>query len=806
MELKPYLGLTANVAGTPHLITGFEENNYILEDENGNKKRLANGQFEIDVNFDDHNMKIATFREWSLNTDEVSHLHFSNLIYDNDMNQWDFFYKKASGEAEHILKLGYGDMIAPGDTDPQSEEYPDPLSEPEAFVQKALQEINSAKRSREEGTLDEDRCEMLDLLPDFFKAVGDPEIDGNELPGVKRLMLLVNSSPNKNGISTVASFTKEAFAFLAPLLGFLGKSAATAVGGKLLSNFLGGGGQGGGQGPIGPAGSQIYTSSVRFRLPESSYLDNFEYDITKTSASPGPKGKDNDTETMRQQVISALKSWADSGTVDDHATWWVRFNYSHEAETIAGLMSILQSVPADFHNAVLTNPLSPSAPNNTGLPPSPAPIGQNMKPQSPVQPLIPGAITSSILKDSAKWGGIEHENEENVGGESVEVDEDDVDKIEHQTKLPGHKIEEQNHPSFRRADINSLTNPNPSLLGQPAPQTFDLSGQLEQNQIGAQMGLSPSQTGQVPPPPPWSQIDQQQTYQDMIENNPALKDNPMAGAILNNAVGTGQAPVPIQVPHPSQQLLNPNAGDQGQVGNLPRATTSSYTDSSGNLLQTGSLYKMTSPESPVPDYVRIVDNGSNLALKIVNGDPNGLDLTLDENQLRQSKFNFEPVSQKEAGGHFPFERIPPQAFQDARDWAKDNVWKEYELLHPLDQSRAIDALSDEEIYTGVHNNYEGGWPGFLETGQYNLNAPEQWGEDSEEYGSAPRYASLTLSQQQELINESGVARNLDRLNLDNTHYEPLTESDFHAMMNSEIGTLGGSFSESIDIEGADLFF
>lgn len=344
-------------------------------------------------------------------------------------------------------KLAIGEMVSPADSDydPEYCDYPDPLDNPEAFIQQYLQDYNSEKRAKAEKGED---CGELDhfnsCFMDFLHTCSNPELGENDLPGTHEIISLL-SSPKTNGISSFRmGETKEAIAPLAigagmlasrllPMAGRLlpfaqrGMQAAkgglgTALKGMGLASLMpGGGGEGGGAmaAPIQTtdwdlkAPQQTYSNN-RYEMPYQHITDNLMFEA---ATSPGPKKRNEDIETLRAQVIAALKAWADSGEAENRAEWWVYFSYAHEASTIAELQTILTAVPADYHNAVMTSPLAAGITpeeGNSGLPdvtdpaegsasianqdetPSPIPIDGAGTPQKMPsgQGLIPGALST----------------------------------------------------------------------------------------------------------------------------------------------------------------------------------------------------------------------------------------------------------------------------------------------------------------------------------------------------------------------------------------------------------------------------
>jgi hypothetical protein len=355
-------------------------------------------------------------------------------------------------------KLAMGEKITPFDSmydDPEGREYPDPLSEPDSFVQQLLQDINSARRNEEFET--EDIDEFEGYLVDFLTTCSDPELGEEDLHGTSMIMNVLNQTDTNNGISTFGSVKKESIIpalapliALAPAAGGFGLGGAGAAAGAGATGVLSGLGAGlskllpfaakglaweggknilGGLNPFNDEGGasappvQTMNTTAPGFVPQASAdrsnmpFDHISDNLMFESAS-GIKKKDSDIESLRAQVNSALTQWAKSGdVVENRAVWWALYSYAHEAETIAELSSILTAVPEEYHNAVLNTPvgLEGEAPDegNTGLPEptsptealspsntsmSPIPIdGVGTPPKMPAnqQTLIPGAVAAS---------------------------------------------------------------------------------------------------------------------------------------------------------------------------------------------------------------------------------------------------------------------------------------------------------------------------------------------------------------------------------------------------------------------------
>lgn len=967
----------------------------------------------------------------------------------------DFAFKMSSLDR----KLAIGEMVSPSDVnyDPEAHDYPDPLEHPEAAVQHLLQEINSAKRSEALTSDDLQEIESFEsIMMDFLHTCCDENLGPDDLPGTGIILDMFLDNDGKNGISTVASMQKEAIPILplvGALAGFLARGTAWEAGKKLLGM---GSGEGEGQGQA-PTTPPIQTSDYnlgpvqsnnRYEMPIDHVLDNLMFE---SATSPGPKKRNEDIETLRAQVIAALKAWADAGESENRAEWWVYFSYAHEASTIAELQTILTAVPAEYHNAVMTSPLpagSAPTPGDSGLPevtdpaegaasvatPSPVPIdGAGTPPKMPEgQGLIPGALATH---DKLKVKPIFATTDESAFEDYAEEDRPVLAKVAKFIEAGVHEEEIVNtlSPSYglektmwavdqatKVANNDPLVDPAVALLNVPwksanfldkdyievgnwiaenHPETvsdrkemgfetdplslgkdyleeegewefkellnfsrdiddklFESSGANEDTKINQQedsnlvtphyekndthrvadytstsvgTGISPYSQG-YNEAMGWNQAINQGVN---MPSATGLPPNPIALTEAEKKqqeeqrlqqmfpnVPTEIAKKFVNVQHPVQPNVTPSSGDKANptATQLPSSTVSkvaSWKDVNGNLLERGRLYKMTSPEYPVPDFVRVVNNGPDrLDIHITKSD---VDLSLNEEKIRTSKFRFEPMEEektaaieKEAyylpGYHALVSvrnpntggwqtQIAPNDQQDHLETMWDALNSNPELKEAYDQSEegnfyddhTIRGLYNPQTKKLVHfthpdyNPFAGGgsqkgnlkpedrpiverqwrelagqaglpvedygifgeegegedyaaptefrdpilqqlrdkWqpaqedpktvgiagrPGYLDRSfqQRRKKELEQQGLSSEEvmrrlqlenfnekyrreFLRGAKTASLSTSQQRELIDEKGVARNLDRLNLEGTHYPELANFEQTATLEEQ---------------------
>jgi hypothetical protein len=961
-------------------------------------------------------------------------------------------------------KLAIGEMVSPSDVDydPEASNYPDPLESPEAFVQQYLQDYNSEKRAREEKGED---CGELDhfnsCFMDFLHTCSDSELGPEDLPGTHEIISLL-SSPKTNGISSfrMGEVKEAVIPLVAPLavpaLAAAGKAALpklmpfvqkglSAIGlGTALQNapiiggMFGGGGQDQPQQPIQTTDFDAKyrpMSNNRYEMPYQHITDNLMFE---SATSPGPKKRNEDIETLRAQVIAALKAWADSGEAENRAEWWVYFSYSHEASTIAELQTILTAVPADYHNAVMTSPLPAGiAPEegNSGLPdvtdpaegsasianqdpaPSPVPIDGAGTPQKMPQGqgLIPGALSTH---DKLRIRPVFAQTDESMFEDYAEEDRTVLAKVAKYLEAGAHEeqIVEELNPSFglertlwaidqakRVASNDPLVDPavanlgvqwktsnfserdfievgnwiaenhpevvsdrkemgfetDPSSLGKDFleeqgdwefkelldwakgivqeeagfPSKGEHVGQNEDEKINQQAdsnlitpqqekwaqdytampsAAQPSAMGAgmpnigLPPNP----LDLTQTQKQQQEMNQLSQMYPnVPPEIAKNWLNAQKNPQT----HPQVNAPATAAGQRAnpQSANLPSATTAkvaAWKDTKGNLLERGKIYKMTSPEYPIPDYIRVVHNGPR-KLDVHLSESN-IDITLDEDKMRTSKYKFEPVDEKTAslskeayylpGYHAIISTHNPETGEWHTEMSPNDRLGHIDVLYDFafkrnkELSKANDRLESGDMYTdhtarGIYNPQTGHLV-HLSHPEYNDNSgkteysnlsPEQkdslksfwmnetqnsdipvsdygvYGEEDEgsvntediEYSELPwperqkmmramrgvddptrghwledepwqkgktrqeieywnraakwkpinKTASLSTGQQRELIDEQGVARNLDRLNLEGTHYPELANFEQTATIEEDI------LSDQFPIDDNDLF-
>lgn len=210
--------------------------------------------------------------------------------------------------------------------------------------------------------------------------------------------------------------------------------------------------------------------------------------------------------------------------------------------------------------------------------------------------------------------------------------------------------------------------------------------------------------------------------------------------------------------HEVEQQHKPDPLDQ----DLDEAS-SPWVDTNGESLVEGAQYEMKSPNYEIPDRVtidRVLPD--KLVYTIHSGDVDFSD-TVDKDQLALDGTQFLPVdmddTQADSEGGFPTDEAPIRPGQDA-------------LPQQDDLSTPATVVSSTEEFEPVGlENY---------TGSFKGDAPNDRSWLMESSGGSVEVdpalmaklagKDFTPREQREFIEESGTARNLDRLSLEGTHY------------------------------------
>lgn len=785
----------------------------------------------------------------------------------------DFAFKVSSKDR----KIAMGEKVSPSDVDydPESRKYPDPLKEIDAFSQQYLQEYNSLKRRDD---LDQDEVDyMHDCFCDFLDTCFDENLGPDDLPGARTIVELFSTNDGKNGISTFGGVEKEAvIPVVAPLavsalaaagrmaipklLPYVGRAASAllpSVGGKLKNaikkapgtalkglatgaglSLLNGGGGGGQDGPgiqtsltlnQGPGYQQgTRAATNRFEMPVSHIEDNLMFD--KSSARP-PK-RDDDIETLRAQVNAALTQWSKSGEVENRAEWWVYYSYSHEAETISELQTILTAIPSKFHESVLTSPtdLSPEEGDvgQTGLPElanpesitspsatnmSPVPIdgvGTPPKmPSGPAQQLIPGAMAShDKLKARPVFGPID----ESAFDEYVEKDRQILARVSAfmQQGVHEEEIVETLHPSYgheytiwavEQVKKVALNNPHDLPEGMHQMDILEMLEEIQEEQEEdkkKENNKFPSK-GEYVGQNEDQKINQQETSGMITPENEKVADytamppntlmatTPPYSANYNQTMGLMQQ----TQGDPWQGQMQLGLANQNNMENLPpNPQTLNYVkDKQQEDEQLQKLYPNVSP-----DIARQWLQSQNQ--QQAEGHPN---------QNTQALTGVSPSGQKASPSS---QQLPSATTSKVAAWkdVKGNLLQENKLYKMTssdygvpDYVRIVDNGSSLKIHIANGNLDVLLTEKEIKEANYRF---EPINEQEQKTAFLLSESALNTFEQRELIDEQGVARNLDRLNLEGTHYINFSSANKDDIIQTEDDY---NFLQNFFVEDLDLF-
>lgn len=773
----------------------------------------------------------------------------------------DFAFRMSSKDR----KLAMGEKVSPSDVDydPESRAYPDPLKETDAFNQQYLQEYNSLKRRED---LDQDEVDyMHNCFCDFLDTCCDEDLGPEDLPGTQTIVELFSTNDGKNGISTFGSIEKEsiipalvaglsaAASYAIPKLmpyikrGFQAlkggarrapgtalRGLATGLGYGLLNN---GGGQGGpgiqtqmtlDQGP-GYAQQAVRAANNRFEMPVSHIEDNLMFD--KSSARP-PK-RDDDIETLRAQVNAALTQWSKSGEVENRAEWWVYYSYSHEAETISELQTILTAIPSKYHESVLTSPtdLSPEEGDvgQTGLPElanpetitspsatsmSPVPIdgvGTPPKmPSGPAQQLIPGAMAShDELKVRPVFGAID----ESAFEDYVEEDRQILARISSfmQQGIHEEDIIETLYPAYgheytiwavEQVKKAAMNDPHDLPEGMHQMDILEMLEEVQEEQEedkkkennkfpakGEQVGQNEDQ-----------KINQQETSGMITPENEKVADY------------TAMPPNTLMATTP------PYSGNYNQTMGLMQQT---YGDPMQSQMQLGlanqSNMDNLPPNPQTLNYVKDKQQEDEQLQKLYpNVSPDVARQWLQNQNQQQSQGHPQQTSQAPTGISQSGQKASPGSEQlPSATTSKVSAWKDIKgnLLQENKLYKMTSSDYDVPDYVRIVDNGSA-LKIHIANGDLDVMLTEKEIKESdyrfEPVNDDEQKTSFFLSEsglntfeQRELIDEQGIARNLDRLNLEGTHYINFSSASKDDIISTEEDNY--DFLQDFFVEDLDLF-
>ena len=743
-------------------------------------------------------------------------------------------------------KLAAGEMVSPADVDydPEGDEYPDPLATPEAAIQAYLQEYNSKKR---EQALTEEDEHLHSCMIDFITTTTDPELGPEDLPGTRVILDLLGTDNGRNGIST-SSFNK--IAFLPLLMGaaaaaapWLARGAAMHLGGEMLGalNPFDGGGD---EQPAAPIQTTVtetpgYIGTTASLNREAMPFDHISDNLMFESAAGGPNRKDNDIETLRAQVNSALTQWSKSGDVGDRAAWWVYYSYAHEAETIAELQTILTAIPAEFHNSVLTTPVgvdetapengetglpemtapeSTISPSNTGM--SPVPIdGVGTPPKMPAnQQLIPGAMASH---DNLKIKPIFASTDESVFEDYAEEDRQVLARVASFMNQGTHEedIIETLHPSYgHEYTIWAIEEAKKVASGNPLvdPAVFELGIEWKTSAENDPHDL----------PEGYHQLNIDEVLEDVEEENKKKELNNRKFPLKGERQGPNadekinqQADSNMITPA-NEKVADYTSMPANTLGMTPAPYSNAYNQTMGLANSFGG-----DPIGSQEAYAA----GSQANQMGLPPDPNTLsqikDKAAEEARLREKypdvplemaqKWEQNQSQHPTADGHNPAQSPAGQKANEsinqlpAATTAKAAAWKDVNgnLLKVNNLYKMTSSDYEVPDYVRIVNNGSK-LDVYIPRGDIDVSIDEKELKKSN-YQFEPittekesfflSESGLTTSEQRELIDEKGIARNLDRLNLQGTHYTTLAPLSKNDIIEVEDLPLNDFFVEDLDL-------
>lgn len=762
----------------------------------------------------------------------------------------DFAFRMSSKDR----KMAMGEKISPADDmyDPEGEEYPDPLSSPDSFIQQMLQDINSARRNEEFTPEDIDNLDTFEsAVMDFLHTCADPELGEEDLPGTTMIIDILNNQERNNGISTFGGFNpknpgeifhpgeiagsglntsdiidagislipgggaiKTGLKALAPMVGkgLQAMGLSSALSNVPIVGDLFGGGNDAPTQPIQTMNTvspgYAPTANNRYEMPFDHITDNLMFE----SAS-GIKKKDSDIESLRAQVNAALQQWAKSGEVtENRAVWWALYSYAHEAETVAELASILTAVPEEFHNSVLNSPVgleeqSPE-PGNTGLPEpsepsgaisptdtsmSPVPIdGVGTPPKMPQnQSLIPGAIAAS--HDSLRVKPVFASVDETVFENYAEEDRPILARVSAFINAKTHEsdIIDTLYPSYGHEYViwaieeakkvaNNDPTVDPSIINlgiewkEAANDPHDLPEGMHQMNImevledvekekkeKERKNKKFPEKGERVGPNEDEQVNQQATSQMITPQQEKTSDYT---SLPNSNLA--------QAPSPYSAAYNQTMGIAQQLGGDPILTQQTY--------QSG---KDSTPDPGVFGQIQQQQEDEERLQEMYPNVPTDMARQWMQRQEQQQQSQGHP-NERQQLRQSPAGQVATQTTSQlpSSTTAKAAAWKDTEG-NMLNQGQMYKMTSSDyeipDLVRIVNNGTK--LDLYIPRGDIDVSLSESEIKNSnykfepinEKESSFLSESMLSTSEQRALIEENGVARNMDRLNLEGTHYPPL---------------------------------
>lgn len=764
-DAPPYLGLTASVGDERAIITGWDGSAYYLVGESGHRYHTSAIVWSVDELADpqvmDHNAKIASF---------LANREEGEAVYDDINGAWHL-------SSETIEKVS------------EEMEEADPAHDEEA--QKILDAIEEYINGYDDKELDEKDQLALQAFPFVLLAAAVKDLDARDIPEVQDYVnqCLAVHGAIKEAILPLAVAAPIVGSELAPLavagaesigaraaLAGLGPKAAQLFNkipgsqaakpwinkglqslglGQVANSLFGGGGSG--EAPYVGRPYQYGLYSHRAHMNPN----HLEFMLEKTAV------QDDRLEALRAQVYAAIDAWApaaqDQGT---NNIWWLVQQGAEKAESFSDLQTVLEAIPAEYHNAIVqgtpldgqsTEPLIPAGgaevqaepgsdlgpaapslgPAVPGGPPS-GPIPGGPIPGAGPGPMgggrtIPGGPVASVKKVSYSECPYcfssdtmpEDEGDNlycNECGKTFDPDtHDDLKGRSSSSKKTAEELFfEEIQPKIAYDPSMGVMKPGDAdpananaATGQPSSAEQQAKIQeLAQQYIGQGEPVANAYNRavldymqQITPPvtPPSSpgvpvapgQMYSKVAYQEFIKED-------------------GETRATLKCPNCGGQTIQYAGADYFHCvtcGNewqykfrtdKSSAKTSKWVDTDGKPLKTGQLYKMTSPEYPLADFVRVTwIEPENIRVAFENND--------NEADIDTQEYRFERVD---------LDETPKTASVNGLEWLFDG--NQVETITPPMTKEARKKFSPQE--------------------------------------------------QRAFIDEPGVARNKDRLDLKGTHF------------------------------------
>lgn len=404
-----WMGLTATVGGERALIVGWDGNTYSLETETGRRLKTADFIWEHESLADEDVME-GNARVAALRADDSPYKTFGRLSFDHETGEWNGTYlgeslTKLADDLEQLSDDEFG-----GEDEPEQEDEQALLKELEDFLQNlpGLEDTTDANgESADKGLLDTFYV-LLECAADPEKDIAESSVDISSLLGdEERIVASVKTSIGPLAVAIPALASR--------LLPFASKGLQM----QGLNSLLGGGQQQVAQQPIQvqrPAeyGLQYQGSAL--------YSDSDTGNAFGLTTRVGASGGTELIDAMRSQVDAVLKAIAplvQEIQFDSNALWYVLYDSMTNADSISQLQSILQSIPEEYHNVSAgTPPIEDGAADPMTLP-SATPgskmvPGGSIPPEGPAAPglnptdtsLTPGGPGPTLPPGSAPGGGI----------------------------------------------------------------------------------------------------------------------------------------------------------------------------------------------------------------------------------------------------------------------------------------------------------------------------------------------------------------------------------------------------------------